>query len=220
MKLLTSSVSLVFVNLIPLFGAIFLGWDLTTLLIIYWSENIAIGFWNVLKLLKAPRINDKNNKYHLSIEDSSKEQIDRMNNPANLVIVRLFFTTFFLVHYGLFTVGHGVFIFTIGLQTSIDFFSYLPGVFFAFILIFLSHGISYFINFIGKKEYENTSASELMIKPYKRIFITHFVVFIVFAALQDSGSPMISAVILIIIKTVGDLIFHNIEHRAASSKWK
>lgn len=220
MKFITSSISLIIVNLIPLFGAIFLGWDLTTLLIIYWSENIAIGFWNIFKLLKAPRVNDKNNKYHLSIEDSSKEQIDRINNPDNLGIARLFFTLFFIIHYGLFTVGHGAFIFTIGLQTSSDFISYLPGVILTFFLLFLSHGISYFLNFIGKKEYENTSASELMIKPYKRIFITHFVVFIVFAALKDSNSPMISAVILIIIKTIGDLIFHNIEHVAASSKWK
>lgn len=220
MKFIASSISLVIVNLIPLFGAIFLGWDLTTLLIIYWSENIAIGFWNVLKLMKAPRINDINNKYHFSVEEMEESKRNEMNKPENLSKFVTMFTLFFIVHYGLFTFIHGVFIFTIGLQTSNNFLSYLPAVIFSFLLIFLSHGISYFLNFIGKKEYESTSASELMIKPYKRIFTTHFVVFIVFAALKDSNSPMISAFILIIIKTIGDLIFHNIEHVAASSKWK
>lgn len=212
MKFLTSSISLIFVNLVPLFGALFLGWDLTTLLIIYWTENIAIGFWNIFKLLKAPRVNDQNNKYHFSIEDSSKEQIERINNPANLGITRLFFAMFFFVHYGIFTIVHGAFIFTIGIQTSNNFLTYLPGVFFTFILIFLSHGISYFTNYIGNKEYENTSLAELMIKPYKRVFITHFVVIIVFVFLKDSSSPMISAIVLIVVKTIGDLIFHQIEH--------
>jgi hypothetical protein len=218
MKFLTSSISLIFVNLVPLFGAIFLGWDLTTLLIIYWTENIAIGFWNILKLLKAPRVNDKNNKYHFSIEDSSKEQIERINNPANIGITRLFFAMFFFVHYGIFTIVHGAFILTIGIQTSNDFLMYLPGVLFTFLLIFISHGISYFTNYIGNKEYENTSLAELMIKPYKRIFITHFVVFIVFILLKDSGNSILPAIILIVVKTIGDLIFHNIEHSKPSNK--
>jgi hypothetical protein len=218
MKFLTSSISLILVNLVPLFGAIFLGWDLTTLLVIYWSENIAIGFWNIFKLLKAPRVNDKNNKYHFSIEDSSKEQIERMNNPANLGITRLFFAMFFLVHYGIFTFVHGAFIFTIGIQTSNNFLTYLPGVLFTFFLIFLSHGISYLTNYIGNKEYENTSLAELMIKPYKRIFITHFVVLIVFILLRDSGNSILPAIILIVVKTIGDLIFHYIEHSIPSNK--
>jgi hypothetical protein len=89
---------------------------------------------------------------------------------------------------------------------------YLPGVLFTFFLIFLSHGISYLTNYIGNKEYENTSLAELMIKPYKRIFITHFVVLIVFILLKDSGNSILPAIILIVVKSIGDLIFHQIEH--------
>lgn len=220
MKLLTSSISIVFVNLVPLFGAVFLGWDLTTLLIIYWSENIAIGFWNIFKLLKAPRVNDKNNKYHISFEDMTKEEIDRVNNSSNLAGIKLSYTLFFMVHYGLFTTVHGFFIFTIFLQSTTNFLLYLPGIVFSFILIFLSHGFSYFVNYIGRKEYEDTSLTELMIKPYKRIFITHFVVILAYGVLQGFTDLLLTAVILIVIKTVGDLIFHNIEHSKPSSNWK
>ncbi len=220
MNFLTSSISLILVNLVPLFGAIFLGWDLTTLLIIYWSENIAIGFWNIFKLLKAPRVNDKNNKYHISFEDMTKEEIDRVNNSSNLAGIKLSYTLFFMVHYGLFTFVHGFFIFTTFLQSTTNFFTYLPGIFFAFILIFLSHGFSYYTNYLGKREYEETSLTELMIKPYKRIFITHFVVILASIALQELNDTMLPALILIVIKTIGDLIFHTIEHAAPSKNWK
>ena len=219
MKTIISSISIIVVNLVPLFGAIFLGWDLTTLLIIYWSENIAIGFWNIFKLLKAPRVNDKNNKYHISFEDMTKEEIDRVNNSSNLAGIKLSYTLFFMVHYSLFTFVHGFFIFSTFLQATTNFLLYLPGIIFTFILIFLSHGFSYLLNFIGKREYEETSLTELMIKPYKRIFITHFVVILVSIALQELNDTFLPALILIIIKTIGDLIFHIIEHTKPSNKW-
>jgi len=219
MKTIISSISIIVVNLVPLFGAIFLGWDLTTLLIIYWSENIAIGFWNIFKLLKAPRVNDKNNKYHISFEDMTKEEIDRINNSSNLAGIKLSYTLFFMVHYSLFTFVHGFFIFSTFLQATTNFLLYLPGIIFTFILIFLSHGFSYLLNFIGKREYEETSLTELMIKPYKRIFITHFVVILVSIALQELNDTFLPALILIIIKTIGDLIFHIIEHTKPSNKW-
>ena len=46
-------VALVVANAIPLFGVLFLGWNVWTILTIYWLENGVVGIFNVLKMAKA-----------------------------------------------------------------------------------------------------------------------------------------------------------------------
>ena len=46
-------VALIVANAIPLFGALFLGWNVWLILIVYWLENGIVGFFNVLKILRA-----------------------------------------------------------------------------------------------------------------------------------------------------------------------
>ena len=46
-------VALVVANAIPLFGVLFLGWNVWTILTIYWLENGVVGVFNVLKMAKA-----------------------------------------------------------------------------------------------------------------------------------------------------------------------
>ena len=46
-----SDISLLIVNLIPLFGALFLGWSLFSILIIYWLESAVIGFYTLIKMI-------------------------------------------------------------------------------------------------------------------------------------------------------------------------
>jgi hypothetical protein len=92
-----------------------------------------------------------------------------------------------------------------------------------FLVLFVSHGISFFINFIGKKEYQKTSSSELMIAPYKRIVVMHltlllggFISAVVAIILQGiSLNRIISATVMslfIILKIYVDIKSHNKEH--------
>ena len=46
-------VALIVANAIPLFGVLFLGWNVWTILTIYWLENGVVGVLNVLKMAKA-----------------------------------------------------------------------------------------------------------------------------------------------------------------------
>ncbi|MHC4434296.1 MAG: DUF6498-containing protein, partial [Planctomycetota bacterium] len=46
----TSLLALAAANVIPLFGAIFWGWDAGNIVLLYWAENLAVGFYNVLKI--------------------------------------------------------------------------------------------------------------------------------------------------------------------------
>ncbi len=48
-----SALALVLVNLIPLLGAIFLGWNAFDVIFLYWLENIVVGFYTVIKMLFA-----------------------------------------------------------------------------------------------------------------------------------------------------------------------
>jgi membrane-associated PAP2 superfamily phosphatase len=46
-------VALIVANAIPLVGALFLGWNVWMILIVFWLENGIVGFFNVLKILRA-----------------------------------------------------------------------------------------------------------------------------------------------------------------------
>ena len=48
-------VSLIVANLIPLYGALFLGWSVGSLVVLYWCETAVIGFYSILKLPFATR---------------------------------------------------------------------------------------------------------------------------------------------------------------------
>jgi hypothetical protein len=78
--------ALVAANAVPVVGVLFFGWDGFYLVLLYWAENVIIGFYNVLKMAcaKAP---------------SPRKHLDK-----------LFAIPFFIFHYGAFCGVHGVFI--------------------------------------------------------------------------------------------------------------
>lgn len=83
-------IALVAVNAVPLFGVLALGWSLFDIMLLYWLENGIIGLFTVLRMLaSAPR-------------DTT---------VASGVIQKLGSVPFFIVHYGIFWVVHGAFVF-------------------------------------------------------------------------------------------------------------
>jgi Family of unknown function (DUF6498) len=44
---------LIAVNTIPLFGVLFFGWSLFSIMFLYWLENGIVGFFNVFKIALA-----------------------------------------------------------------------------------------------------------------------------------------------------------------------
>ena len=54
--MVSSSLTVVFlvaVNLIPLFGVLFLGWGLFPIMVLYWLENGIVGLFNLPKIALA-----------------------------------------------------------------------------------------------------------------------------------------------------------------------
>ena len=77
--------SLLIANAMPVWGVLFVGWDAFYIVLLYWTENIVVGFYNVLKIVFAG-----------------------VSQPA-AHLGKLFLIPFFIVHYGGFTAVHGFF---------------------------------------------------------------------------------------------------------------
>ncbi|HRQ88290.1 MAG TPA: DUF6498-containing protein, partial [Bacteroidia bacterium] len=52
-SLILSAAALVLANLIPLFGAIFWGWSVFEIVLLYWAENVVVGLYAILRILAA-----------------------------------------------------------------------------------------------------------------------------------------------------------------------
>lgn len=180
-----SIVSLFVANLFPLIGVFALGWNVSTILIIYWSENVIIGFFNIIKMAL------------------SKGEVKRKQTYK-----RFFLIVFFVVHFGIFTFGHAAFVFSFFVTENPSFRSLLP----ALLPLFISHGVSMVVNFIQNEEYKRVSYDRLFFQPYKRVFIMHMT--IIFGAWVATAfhSPSLVLVILIFLKIAVDIYFHKKEH--------
>ena len=188
--LLSSGLVLVGANLIPLFGAIFWGWSIFEIVVIFWAENLVVGFYTLLRILPA-RSPDAKPWFFL----------------GNLAT-----SLFFTVHYGIFNFVHGAFIGSLLGQGR------HPGemggeALWTLGALVFSHGFSYVRNYLIPGRFRETTAVKEMFKPYPRIVVIHVAILFGAVAIQSLGSPMILLVILVAGKTALDLGLHLMAHR-------
>ncbi len=189
-----SIASLILSNLVPLLGVFFFGWDVSSILVLYWSENVIVGFYNILKMSLAQGRIDPT-----KFTTSSK---------SNLIPQRFFLIGFFIAHFGIFTFGHAAFVFSFFGTNLPSFKNFLP----AILSLFVSHGISTYVHFIKNDEYRKVTYSDLFFQPYKRVFIMHLT--IIFGAWFSVlfKLPSMVLVVLIFLKIAVDILFHRKEH--------
>ncbi len=185
---------LVISNAIPLIGVLFLDWSIGHIVILYWIENLILGFWNIPRILFAG-------------EHSNKLK----NLPTSV---------FFLVHYGIFCLVHGVFI--VGLiafsekasfqsasgprdivDTVINYASF--GLIVAIISMFLITGWDLIKNYIINGEHKKWNIGKAMAYPYGHIVVVHIAIFAGTFGASLLGAPLALLVALIIGKTLIEL---------------
>ena len=200
-EIFVSLASLLIFNSVAVVGVLYWDWSSSFLLFSYWLENLAIGFFNVLKMKKAGKLGD-----HKMLRGYTSSGKSPPGNKKGII-------SFFIFHYGGFMAVHLIFLlfFIFGGVGGLDRPESL-GIFFGksfifFIGIFISHLISYNANYIGTGEYERTSVAKLFGLPYRRIVPIHIT--IIFSALL--GSP---ALLLIGIKIIIDILGHLSERRS------
>ncbi len=223
---LVSALVLVAVNLIPLIGVAFWGWSLMLILALYWIESGIVGVINVFKIARAE-----------GGADGSPVTVD-----GNRVTIRLSgmatgmakgpIIGFFILHYGIFWLVHGLFVFLLplfaGLSTlepdplapgfgigPMDFGPLpLDGLAISVALLAASHTLSFFANYLGRGEYRRATPVGQMMSVYGRVVVLHVTIVAGAAVIGVFGTPFAALVLLVGLKTAIDLILHIREHGA------
>lgn len=181
---------LVGVNLVPLGGVFFLGWEVSAILLLYWAENVVVGVFNIFKMKKA------RGTTVASRVTLNKRSIRNMKRASVI--------SFFLFHYGMFTLIHGIFVVVMfGIPEEAVTWIWLP-----LLLMFVSHGVSYFTNFIGKGEYLRVSTQDLFLQPYSRVVVMHITIIFGGFLVRALGSPPAALMVMVAVKTGIDIFAH------------
>ena len=90
------------------------------------------------------------------------------------------------------------------------------GVAIAAVALFLSHGVSFVVNFLGEQEHLNVSPDKQMMEPYSRVVVLHATILGGGFLAAYLGTPVASLVLMIMLKMVLDLRAHLNEHRRAA----
>ncbi len=183
-------------NALPIAGVLLLGWKVFPLVLLYWLENVVVGGFNVGKLLLA-----------------------QPQEPAYSV-GKLFLIPFFIFHFGMFTLVHGVFVFALFGAKSLprfDSLAELPAAIRAYHLgwgvlaLVVSHGLSFYWNYFENGEYRRASLPILMVQPYARLVVLHLAVLFGGWIVLTLGSPLLALLVLVALKTAADVRAHQAE---------
>ena len=203
--------ALLLANLLPVIGVLWFGWDVGSVVVLYWVENLIVGVYTVLRMLTAGGVH------------------------------ALFKIAFFCLHYGIFCAIHGMFVLKLtgfagigpaaavayswpGPLVVIEKFITLsqqilaaaPGQFvWACIALLISHGASFLLLFIGQQEFRHTTVNRLMTAPYRRITVLHIAVIAGGFLVRQLNSPLGLLLALVALKTGMDIMLHIRSHRKA-----
>lgn len=205
--------SLVVANLFPLLGVQLWGWDLTDLLLLYWLENAVVGVFTALSLLA---LWPERRPY------------------AALAAVKLFSVPFFAVHYGMFWIGHGIFLMAFfsgepgglfggssGAPSAADsaFFGQAGGFFLAplqatfanadtlawpLALMFVSHGVAFATDFLATGEFRTAQVGEVMMRPYGRVVVLHLSIVLGGFLALATGPSQAVLLLFVLFKLIAD----------------
>lgn len=209
-------IALVTANTVPLYGVLFVGWDAFAVVALYWSENLIVGFYNIIKMA-----------------------IVKADGPMEH-LSKLFLIPFFIFHYGAFCAVHGFFVLAMfaGMAKQgktgssgpiadggLFFMSLLYAVIKQLLLVMtptqlicvgalaLSHGVSFVYNFLIKNERGKADVKSLMGSPYSRIVVMHIAIIFGAFLMMVLKTPASIVIVLVIMKTYVDIKLHLHEHK-------
>jgi hypothetical protein len=221
---LITTIVLVVVNLVPVPLVVSGAWRSGDVMIAYWLENIVVGFWTLVQIRTArgtqPTATGGKRGVRVTLNGR-----DAGAMPTGGLAV------FFCLHYGIFTVVHGVFAGVIAVMAG-----GLTGSVWTWVLMlvamFVSHGLSTAVHWFGQGERDRVTPSAAMMRPYGRIVVLQVAViggFLLMAFAGDgwggSGSfdvpagldpVVLPGLLLIVLKLTLDVITHLIQHRRPS----
>ena len=188
-------------NLLPVFGILFLGWSMGSVMILYWVENVIVGFFTVLKITFA-------------------------GAQAGSGLGKLVIILFFCVHFGMFCVGHLIFITTLFLPRMLlagglrnmpwNMLNFLADLCVPILGMFISYSIYFYQHYLGEEIYKRASLTSLIFEPYPRIIPLQLGIILggfLFLALR---SPFWIVLVLVALKTIAEVL----TYRSSRRKWR
>lgn len=181
-------------NAVPLAGVLFWGWDVFELMFLYWGENVIIGLFTLLMMLAAG-----------------------LREGVSGGIAALFMGAFFTLHYGMFCMGHGVFVLALfypdsaqvvndgGLFAPIHFVlesGLWRGFFWAMAGIAIAQAVQMVLTW---QSMDDRTLGHIMMTPYARIIVLHITLIFGGMAAMALDQPVAALVVLILLKTGFDL---------------
>lgn len=248
--------ALVVANLLPLAGVVWWGWTVLEVLVLYWLESGIVGLLNVPKILLARGESD-------GVEGTGGASDTTTTSPTTRIHVRGLprewfndpsgaahnagLAIFFVFHYGVFWVVHGVFVFALplfalgssfgggafsggpvggggpfagiplGVASGWGFGTSLSVFALAVASMALSHGVSFAVNYLGRGEHRTVTPDAQMMRPYGRVMVLHMTVLFGAWLVASLGSPLPVLALLVGLKTAFDLGAHLRDHRRYES---
>lgn len=216
---------LIAANVLPVFGVLFWGWSTGEIILLYWAENVIVGLVNIAKILicqgkdqPAKQTEKKDLKKWLGKSPPSQqpEPTSDRGSPLYTILANVPIAVFFTVHYGMFTLVHGVFVFAMfvegeafatGESIPVPMERFSTANFFGFTLLglFASHVFSFFYNFVGGKQYLERTSESQMLQPYGRIVVLHISIIFGGFLLMMLGGPVLALILFVALKTVFEL---------------
>lgn len=174
---------LVLSNLVPLAGVLLLGWDLGTVLLLYWAESAVILVFSLLKL------------------------------AATAGLAAAFLIPFFLVHAGLFMGVHLMFLLFLFVdRPDAGWAGLARDLALGLAAFLLSHGFSFVANHRRRHE-AYAKPQDVMTAFYGRIVVMHLTILFGGWIVLLAGQPVAALVLLVLLKTGTDLVAHLRERR-------
>lgn len=212
MKFSNSLPVLVLANLMPLIGVTFLGWDIFQIIILYWLETLVIGGFTVAKILNSGKPVVDASAIETVIDPKSGMVGYELKSNGDYVSE---FTGKFIVFLGIQLLFIGL-IFLPGMrsdhhfsQVITDTKQFIP----AFLALIVSHGYSYFTNYLGKKEFLAYSPKEIILQAFSRIILMDIAVIVGMALAVEFNydTSIVVLLILVLLKIIFDLTAHIFE---------
>ena len=241
--------ALVIANAVPLLGVLLFGWDLATLVAVYWAENGVIGICAVGRILTAANAGPfalvtrgagspeaapppPSTRYGTPAPVQPPAPPGATTSAAGLPMdpataagcAKAFMVPFFCVHYGMFWLVHGIFVWTaLPMMFSMASDTVPTGpdarvVLFAALVMVVSHGVSFIVNWILGGEHLTSSPSAEMGAPYARVVILHLTIIFGAFAVALLGQPIGALVVMVVLKTGVDLAAHLGERARAAGR--
>ncbi len=237
---------LVVANAVPLLGVLLLGWDLVTLVAVYWAENGVVGLYAIGRILTAGRVMPSidgrglpSRPRSLLLPPPPPEPGPRDGAATGLQMV--FLVPFFCVHYGIFWFVHGVFVWTVlpilfsgmlgpgtldpGLL-EFGVFGAAPTVIFpdggvvvrAALILLVSHGVSFVANWLLGGEHLTSTPQAETTAPYARVVVLHLTILLGAFCVVLFRASIAALVVMVVLKTAVDLGAHLAERRRAADR--